>query len=370
MVFSRRGVTKKVYRGCFFEFEDLIASMDLADFHTPEQVRSKSLGLLMERAIHKVQNELGMRSKAPATLAPTRLDRKYEIGFAIFAYASDIPGIRAVANWRTNCRKTVCYLAEHWPADLLVPRQRAYLKLLNEFDLICCHCPGAADLEAVIGKPCIHLPVGVDALKFHPRDLEAPRPLEVFSMGRRPAAVHEALLRQCSEGRLFYVYDTASGFDVMDWREHRQLIASNIQRSEFFLNFKHNISLEGLTGGVEAVGARHFESAAGGTVSIGVVPDCEAFRENFDWPDAVINMAPDCDDPMGLIQDLRRQPERLRAVRRNGVVNSLRRHDWSHRWRTILEALDLPVLPGLIQRQEELEAEAARLEVPLASPSA
>lgn len=353
-IFTRRRLTQKVYRGVFYEIEDVIAAIDDVDYHAPEVHRSKSLSLLAARVAHKVKNELGMTTKPPATLGPSTLPGKYELGFAIFAYPPDIPGIRSITNWKQTCRRTACYLAEHWPADFANPRQRAYLQLLSEFDVIFCHCPQTAELEALTGRPCIHLTVGIDALRFKPHAMDAPRPLEVYSMGRRSQVVHEALCKEAAAGKVFYIYDTTAGFDVLNWKDHRNLLAGNIRHSEFFISYKHNITLTSLTGGVEAVGARHFESAAGGSVPIGLAPDCDAFRENFDWPDAVIEMPVDCTHPLEFIQDLRKQPERLAAVRRNNVSNVLRRHDWSQRWKTVLQHLDMAPADKLGARETAL----------------
>ena len=354
VVFSRRGPSPKVYRSAFFEFEDIIGVVDDVDYHNPALTRRGSLPYLASRVSNKCKSALGLPSLPTNPFEESLLPGSYELGFAIFEYPSVIPAIRSIANWKKNCRKTVCYLGEHWPDDFTQPRVRANLELLGQFDLIVCHCPQVEELEALTGRPCLHLPVGVDALRFCPRSLDAPRPIDVFSMGRRSPAIHQALMRDAEAGGIFYIYDTAAGFDVINWKEHRRLIANNIKRSDFFVSFKHNVSLTSLTGGVEAVGARLFEGAAGGAIQIGIAPDCDTFRDYFDWEDAVITMPYDCDHPLEFIGDLRRQPERLAAARRNNVSNTLRRHDWSQRWKQILLAVDMPPPGGLTQREKEL----------------
>ncbi|RBP45308.1 glycosyl transferase family 1 [Roseimicrobium gellanilyticum] len=354
VIFSRRRFSQKVYRSAFYEFENVIGTVDDVDYHAPAMLRARSASYLASRMADKIKFRLGLPSPPTTQVEESHLPGTYELGFAIFEYASEIPTIRSIANWKKNCRKTVCYLGEHWPHEFSKPQKRACFELLGQFDFIICHCPQVGQLESLTGRPCHHLPVGIDALRFCPRSLNAPRPIEVFSMGRRSPAIHQALMRDAEAGRVFYLYDTAAGFDVMNWREHRELIANNIKRSEFFVSFKHNVSLESLTGGVEAVGARLFEGAAGGAIQIGMAPDCDTFREYFDWEDAVIPMPYDCTHPLEFIKDLRWQPERLAAARRNSISNTLRRHDWSQRWKRILQLVDMPPMESLTQREKEL----------------
>ena len=354
VIFTPRFLTRKVYRGVFFEFEETIAKIEDVDFHAPEKTRLGSPLLFLEKAAGRVKRELRLPSTPVSHLVPSELKGSYDLGFIIFAYPADIPAHLAVKNWKQRCRTTACYLGEHWPADFTNPRTRANLKLLSRFDHVFCHCPQVEELSALIGRPCTHLPVGVDALRFSPMSLHAPREIGVYSVGRRSASAHEDLRARANAGELLYLYDTAFGFDVRNWREHRDLIANNIKHSEFFISYKHNVSLTSLTSGVEAVGARLFEGAAGGAIQIGIAPDCDTYRQYFDWPDAVIPMPYDCAQPWELIQDLRRQPERLAAARREGVSKSLLHNDWSHRWRKILETLDLPPDARFLQRQDAL----------------
>ena len=102
------------------------------------------------------------------------------------------------------------------------------------------------------------------------------------------------------------------------------------------------------------LGLRFFEGAAGGAIMLGIPPNGAAFQGNFDWPDAVIHTPGDGSQIAALIADLDGQPDRLNRVRRDNVVNSLRRHDWIYRWRRILETFGLPVSYEMIKRERRL----------------
>jgi hypothetical protein len=56
-----------------------------------------------------------------------------------------------------------------------------------------------------------------------------------------------------------------------------------------------------------------------------------------------------------IIADLEGHPSRLARIRRDNVVNSLRRHDWIYRWSEILGIVGLPHSCELAEREKRLE---------------
>ena len=71
---------------------------------------------------------------------------------------------------------------------------------------------------------------------------------------------------------------------------------------------------------------------------IGETAVADAFTQLFPWNDVVIPLAPDG----SLIRHVccaasRRKPQRLETISRRNAAQSLLRHDWSYRWRTIIE---------------------------------
>ena len=52
----------------------------------------------------------------------------------------------------------------------------------------------------------------------------------------------------------------------------------------------------------------------------------------------------------------------MERARKNNVVHSLLRHDWAHRWRTVLDIAGLKPNAALIDRQRRLEELAEAIE--------
>jgi hypothetical protein len=173
-------------------------------------------------------------------------------------------------------------------------------------------------------------------------------------MGRHFQPVHEVLVQHAERGELFFAYDTASDFDIIDPTEHRGLLANLIKRSRFFLTYPPKFDRPEETGGLQELSPRFFEGAAAGAIMLGMPPSCPAYDRCFDWSDAVIPAPVDAADILVLIADLERQPKRLVRIRRDSVVHSLRRHDWIYRWREILDIVGLPHSCGMAEREKRL----------------
>ena len=88
---------------------------------------------------------------------------------------------------------------------------------------------------------------------------------------------------------------------------------------------------------------------------LGTRPKLAEFDQLFDWPDVVIPLSPD-GGARELIAELSTQPERLHAISRRNAVESLLKHDWSHRWQHILATLGLEPTPELGKRQALLKS--------------
>jgi hypothetical protein len=208
----------------------------------------------------------------------------------------------------------------------------------------------ARALTQLLGRPCHFLPFAVDALQFCPASAFRERSIDVLAVGRHSPRVHKELVRLSQEDGLFYHYDTAQPFRVRSYVEHRRMLAELCKRARFTLTYKHNVDMNALTGGDESLAPRFFEAAAAGSVLLGIPPDCEDFRNCFNWDDAVIDFPFDGGDVRGILAELSRQPERLAAARTNNMAHSLKRHDWAHRWMSVLAQAGLPSTPAMQQR--------------------
>ena len=164
---------------------------------------------------------------------------------------------------------------------------------------------------------------------------------------------------------MFYVYETLqTGAEnlVSNHRQHRQLLANQIKRSRYFLVAPGKANLPEETRGQIEVPARFYEGAAAGTVMIGQAPDCEPFRQLFDWRDSVIAIGHNGSDVAGVLAELAGQPERLCEASRRNTAEALLRHDWSYRWKQILAIAGLEPMPQLELREKRLKelADVAR----------
>ena len=88
---------------------------------------------------------------------------------------------------------------------------------------------------------------------------------------------------------------------------------------------------------------------------IGEAPRTEEFKQQFDWPDAVIHVPFDSPDIGRILADLNGDPERLRAVRRNNVREAAQRHDCLHRIHVVFDILGLPPTEKMQARAKQLE---------------
>jgi hypothetical protein len=310
------------------------------------------------RVLRRVWRAVGRPDRLLATPL-TSGNHDYDLLLALCQAPSDLRYLTALRGVRDRCRRSACLLEEVWSADL--ERWRGDLKRIADFDAVFTSIASSATaLSDVMGRRCHVILGGVDAVKFCPYPDPPARSIDVYSMGRRPEAVHGALMLLARCGRLFYVYDTVRNFAIIDPAEHRALLRDLVKRSRHFLAYHAKFNEPEETHGQQELGMRYFEGAAGGAVMLGSAPRCEAYDRNFDWPDAVIPVsATDAWDVAEVLAELDGQPERVARIRRDNVVNSLLRHDWVYRWRQILDIMGLPRTDGMSLREAHLRHLAA-----------
>jgi hypothetical protein len=229
---------------------------------------------------------------------------------------------------------------------------RNYLSMLRQFDHVFLYYRNSVGpLADRIDSECSYLPPGVDTLRLCPYPDNLDRVIDVYSMGRRSAATHQALLALASRQKFFYIYDSTTADQVIDPDEHRQLFANLVRRSRYFIVNPGLIDRPDVRGDQIEIGNRYFEAAASGTLMIGEKPMNDAFTELFDWTDSLIHLPYGSPDIGDLIAEWDRQPERQKRARDMGVAQSLLRHDWVYRWESILRAAGLQLLPRADERK-------------------
>jgi hypothetical protein len=357
-----------------FEFCSVVASCDEADVLAPglDNVIERRFGALLPDHDGNVQRDFNrganglrkiLRLRNAPVMAPTVVTQDYDMFFFVAWSPQGLVELTRIKGWRSRCKIAVAYLFELWATT--VEQDRAYLKLLDQFDQVfLLHSKCLPLLSSYTKAPCAMLPVGVDCLLAAPGSTSLERVVDVYSIGNRSADVHRKLLDHAQGREFFYVYDTLASSDslVRDWSEHRFLLTNMIKRSRYFIGFSP-ASLgghkSGKVAGEAVLPGRLFEGAAGGAIILGSAPRCPEFEENFDWPDAVIEISPDGDDVIAVMEDLDRSPDRISRVRRDNVTGCLMRHDWAYRWEHILATVGLPPLPQLAARKARLAALAA-----------
>jgi hypothetical protein len=355
LLFSMRNLTRHVSRCGVYEFEDVICGCDDVDVLAPAAYLPRGTNRITRRLDAMVWQ------RGRPFEREIRVEKEYDLFFAFCLHPNDLRCLNHIAGLHDRCRRSVCVIGELWPAKIAECSDA--LKALRNFDQIFSTLQSSVDLIAEsTGRPCHFLPLGIDALRFCPFPENPDRSIDVYNMGRRAPDEHRALLARAERGEMFYVYDTVADFDVRDIREHRVLLANLVKRSRYFITHPANFKALAETNGIQEMGARLFEGAAGGAVMIGKPPRCTAYDSCFDWPDAVIPTGNDGQQMLASIAELDSQPQRIFQIRQNNIIHSLRRHDWAYRWRQSLDCVGVPATTRLAEREQRLDHVAKAVE--------
>jgi hypothetical protein len=359
LIVSMRNLKLHVSRAAIYELEDVISHLDAVDMIAPS----------LEPGIFKVTNKIANytakvfhNGKYIKSLPNQKIliDKEYDLFFFFCQSIQDILALNSIQGWRDKCRHAVCWLDELWAKDIndWLPQ----LHLLRNFDHIFMNFNSSiSQVQEIVKKPCYSISYGVDSMKFYANSSEIERVIDVLNIGRRSEVTHNYLLELVEQKNLFYIYDTIKELYMVDYRYHRSLYNNFVKRSRYMIVNKAKFDLTGKTNPQEEVGPRFFEGAGGGAIMLGVIPKCQAFKQNFDWEDAVIEIPFDCHDIAEIITDLNGQPERLMGIRTNNIVNSLLRHDWVYRWENILTTVGLNSTPKIAERKAYLKNLAANV---------
>ncbi|BAY89701.1 MULTISPECIES: glycosyltransferase family protein [unclassified Tolypothrix] len=365
LLVSMREIANLVAFCTLYEFEDVLYDTDAVDMVQP---LSANDGIF--RKIYKLAKYLTNSKQLAEFLLPGNnpylLEQEYELFFPIFNSPFELFALHSFKNWQQKCDKSVCYIVECWEW-YLKPSNNYFFEFLKDFDHIFLGTKNCVEAVAKItGRPCSYLPPGIDTLKFCPYPLLPYRSIDVSYLGRRSSVTHKALLEFAQHQPIFYYYDTikASGtknaakqqtFAVNNHQEHRSLLANLIKRSRYFFANRSRANELNTAKVNQEFGSRFFEGAAAGAVMIGEPPKIEEFYKYFDWPDAIIKVPFDSPDIGEIVTDLDAQSDRLTRIRKENVVNSLLRHDWVYRLRTIFEAIDVQPSEIMLSREAELK---------------
>ena len=337
-----------------YEFEDVIRAVDDVDLLELEpascfEQRQRLARSLAWRGWHSSFAHLNPGVK------PVTLGHDYDLLVFVCMNAWDLLYLNAIRDW-ARCKVKVCYMVEFYAG--LAEKYHHLLQLLGGFDAVAHAFSGSvAAVGRITGRPCHHLPLAVDVRRFTPYPEPPRRVIDVLSVGRRSEAVHQALLHLAAARRVFYLYDTIPGALVQPSRpdEHRDMLANSAKRSRFFIAYPAKFGDDENQGQSE-VGARYFEGTAAGAVLLGQAPTAPAFHDDFPWPDAVVEPRADGSDLADLLAAFEARPGELERISARNAVAALRRHDWAHRWQSILRIAGVAPRPSLTERLRALDA--------------
>lgn len=374
LLVSNYNAVPRPWNGVPFEFFSVISQIEAARIVAPAaRIPELAPGANIREVLTYVGHELGSRARrvaggrATSEMRETELDADYDLCLFMCQFPRNLPEIDQVRHWRARSRKAVAFVLESWSSDL--HRHRAALRLLDRFDhVFVLNAASIPALQRHTRTPVSFLPTAADCLIARPGP---ERVVDFLSMGRRLPKLHREFSAIAAEQGAFYVYDLWKNLTVRDWAEARAGNADIIRRSRYFIAWdptmvsvdRAAVSKDAVSAGERALSTRYFEGAAGGAILLGSRPGCPEFDDLFDWPDAVVEIAPDGSDLREVLAALDGDPDRSAAARNANLVNSLRRHDWAVRWASILDALGLPRTTAHEARLRRLDDLARQIEV-------
>src|SRR5712664_3317729 len=182
LIFSLRNIFgKALFRCPHYEFEDLICEIDSAELLAPELDPYSARSTFALRVAYH----------APVTLNPgirkIPAKTRYDVFFTVCGGSAspfDLLVLNAVSNVRDMCRTSVCLVDELWVKQM--SKHRHFLRVLEKFDLVMLYCSQTViPLSEQIGRKCVFLPPGVDAISFCPYPKPPKRVIDVCSIWRR-----------------------------------------------------------------------------------------------------------------------------------------------------------------------------------------
>jgi hypothetical protein len=357
LMFSQRNVfPDSIRRNLFREFEDVVGQIDAVELLAPKPKRLYDLRFAMAK-----QFAWHFPVALNPGIAKIKLKKDYDLFVAACTDPTVLLNVNAVQHWKDHCKTSICLLDELWIKQ--IPLYKHFFKILSQFDYVMfLYSQSVKAVNEIIGDKCFFLAPAIDVIRFCPYPDPPRRVIDVYSYGRKSKVTHEKLLRMVKERNIFYLYDTIDGSQAISYTDHRDLLANMAKRSRYFIVNPGLIDQPIRRGNQIEFGYRFAEGAASGAIMIGESPNNDAFNKHFDWPDAVVELPFDSESIDIVMDELDKQPDRKQKIRKNNVVQSLRRHDWVYRWEEILKIAKLKPMPQLVDRKSRLENLARTVE--------
>ncbi len=358
LVVSYRRCLQNVAFTGIFDFEDLICDWESADLIELPAHRG-SLSFEGPRSAYQGLRTIGV--PAERALKLTKYGRRLippqaEYDVAIFVTGSifDLFGISWLVDSLPSFNTSIAYTLEAWPGQLQ-PRP-VDLEPFDVFDRIYVGLLDGSDaLAGRHGSKIGFLPPAANVARYNPLDS---RPTMAVNFGRYNAEQHTALLRaQEIHGRP-YQHDTISSVTAKSISQHRQNYANLLCDADLMISNYAKFDQPQIIGSHHEVPMRLFEALAAGCLPIGLPPSDRALAA-CDLSDCHRAYFPLHSDP-SIISDILSRPDELRAKQLHNRTIALERHDWGHRWMSILADAGLAPTAILRNRLDAMAEESKR----------
>ncbi len=339
---------QEAWRGPCLELEAILTEVDAVDIIAPRQGKWYH---------HRKRNAQRIGKYTPIGLNPgveqVSLKKDYSLFFTVCEKPSELLELNAVKGWREHSKVAICWITEFYEHN--IPHYNSVMKTLTQFDSVLFTTARIHAFKSLLGDRVMHLPYGVDAIKFCPYPQRPTRFIDVLSIGGRAHATHKALLRMAKDDGILYLYDSQKDLAVYDVEEHRLQLSNLAKRSRYFIVNPGSIDEPEKIGGQQEFGPRYFEGLAAGAILLGDQPrNNEEFDRIFSWPDAVIHVPYGSENIREVILDLDKNFIRQERIRKQNISESLSKHDWVHRWESVLKLTGLQPLQKLQERKQRL----------------
>ncbi len=339
---------QEAWRGPGRELETVITEVDAVDVIAPRRGKWYHQRKRNAQRVGKYTS-VGLNPGAEKV----HLRKDYDLFFTVCEKPSELLNLNAIKDWRKHSKVAICWMTEFYEHN--IPYNKSVLNTLLHFDWVLFTFARINAFKSLLGHRVTHLPYGVDNVKFCPYPQRPARFIDVLSIGGRAQATHNALLRMARNDGILYLYDSQRDLAVYDVEEHRLQLSNLAKRSRYFIVNPGSIDEPEKVGGQQEFGPRYFEGIAAGAILLGDQPKGnEPFDRIFNWPDAVIHVPYGSENIGEVILDLDKNLIRQERIRNKNISESLSKHDWVHRWESVLKLAGLQPLQKLQERKQRL----------------
>lgn len=282
---------------------------------------------------------------------------KRNVLFIIGIGGGDLTILSSIPRWRQYFDVVVAYIFDAWGVD-------NYPKYTRHIDHLFVPMPEIiTSLQEYFGIPVSLLPFGADVLTHGSRELN--RPFDLISYGRIPQLYQRAFAKKFNQpgsGRIYYrstprpveVFPKTPYEDRRD-QEDQMLLFKILRRTKLALAF------DTMYPGMREfpypfVTLRWFQCGAAGCVIIGKRPTTPLADKLLDWEDATIELPDDPQESVEFVEELLQDTARLNSIHKRNYFETLARHDWRFRIKSMLEQLDIPLPKRLVDELSQLKS--------------